>query len=524
MKIQNSKYNYSHGQKIRKADVNEINEQLLERGDIFQEYWENKNYGDFDNDISNYNQVISKMGQSHIETLKDTSNEDGALGDPQKVWISGLVSKVGTKKKIEEPGVDEDAEFKESRPVQNQVITSYVRTNERNQLDDLKQLLQNSSKYHQAKKSIRNGKYTDHKFPGNEYSIYGFGERRDYSLSDLRQLPWLRPEVFFKDQKITVYDQIDPNDIFQGGLGDCYFLAAIAAIAEYPQRLERIFLVNRHNREGVYVVAMCINGVWQDVVMDDLFPCSRYSKEPAFNRSKSGELWVMLLEKAWAKIHGGYMNIAAGLTREALRDLTGASAKTFFTSQNREQLWSQILKADRQKFIMTAGSDDLSNGSDSYVEKVGICGSHAYSLLEAYELEYKHGRYYLLDEYADKRGKTVERILKLRNPWGQGEWKGDWSDKSSLWNDELRSKLKVYDQEDGVFYMNYNDFCKYYSDCQICYYHDGFKYSAAQLSNDKYKTIYIKFQLFQRGRYYLSLNQKNRRFFPKKKRYKYSDC
>ncbi len=137
------------------------------------------------------------------------------------------------------------------------------------------------------------------------------------------------------------------------------------------------------------MVALCINGVWQDVVLDDYFPCHQGSA--LFNRSKSGELWVMLLEKAWAKLHGGYMNIAAGLTREALRDLTGASAKTFFTKQNREKLWQELLIADQSKFIMTAGSDDLSNGSDAYIEKVGICGSHAYSLLEAYEVEYKSG-------------------------------------------------------------------------------------------------------------------------------------
>lgn len=45
----------------------------------------------------------------------------------------------------------------------------------------------------------------------------------------------------------------------------------------------------------------------------------------------------MILEKAWAKIHGGYGNISAGLTREALRDLTGASAKTFFLSTHEEK-------------------------------------------------------------------------------------------------------------------------------------------------------------------------------------------
>lgn len=130
-----------------------------------------------------------------------------------------------------------------------------------------------------------------------------------------------------------------------------------------------------------------MNGIWEEVVLDDQVPCTKYSHTPAFNRSKSNELWVILLEKAWAKAHGGYMNIAAGLTREALRDLTGASCITYFTSQNPEELWERIVQANFQKHIMTAGSDDLNNGSDSYIEKIGIAGSHAYSLLEVFELE-----------------------------------------------------------------------------------------------------------------------------------------
>ena len=39
----------------------------------------------------------------------------------------------------------------------------------------------------------------------------------------------------------------------------------------------------------------------------------------------------MLLEKAYAKAHGGYYNINKGYSREALRDLTGASCKSIYT-------------------------------------------------------------------------------------------------------------------------------------------------------------------------------------------------
>ena len=120
-------------------------------------------------------------------------------------------------------------------------------------------------------------------------------------------------------------------------MGDCYLLAALSSIASHPNRLERLFLRKDYNKGGFYALALCINGLWEDVIIDDHFPCSKRSRRPAFNHSRTNKLWVMIIEKAWAKVHGGYMNIAAGLTREALRDLTGASAKTFFIENHNKE-------------------------------------------------------------------------------------------------------------------------------------------------------------------------------------------
>ena len=45
--------------------------------------------------------------------------------------------------------------------------------------------------------------------------------------------------------------------------------------------------------------------------MDDNFPV-KY-EQPAFARSKSkSEIWVMILEKAWAKLFGSYARTEAG--------------------------------------------------------------------------------------------------------------------------------------------------------------------------------------------------------------------
>lgn len=57
------------------------------------------------------------------------------------------------------------------------------------------------------------------------------------------------------------------------------------------------------------------------------------------NKTLGNELWVILLEKAWAKIYGSYDNIEGGLTRECLHDLTGAPTKTLWCSDQGEEVW-----------------------------------------------------------------------------------------------------------------------------------------------------------------------------------------
>jgi calpain-15 len=64
------------------------------------------------------------------------------------------------------------------------------------------------------------------------------------------------------------------------------------------------------------------NGVWNDLTIDDYMPC-HLDGPPLFTRSHGNELWVLLLEKAYAKLHGSFENIKKGHPNEALQDFTG---------------------------------------------------------------------------------------------------------------------------------------------------------------------------------------------------------
>lgn len=58
------------------------------------------------------------------------------------------------------------------------------------------------------------------------------------------------------------------------------------------------------------------------MIVDDYIPCYP-NGGPIFSRSNGNELWVLLLEKAYAKIHGGYKNLTGGSPYHALMDLSG---------------------------------------------------------------------------------------------------------------------------------------------------------------------------------------------------------
>jgi calpain-15 len=107
---------------------------------------------------------------------------------------------------------------------------------------------------------------------------------------------------------------VHPNDINQGALGNCYFLAVLSAIAEHENRIKAHFYTQKVNNAGIYLMSFFVNGVEKPVIVDDWFPVELgRKKQPAFASSKDEELWVMLMEKAWAKLNGTYARSESGM-------------------------------------------------------------------------------------------------------------------------------------------------------------------------------------------------------------------
>jgi len=265
------------------------------------------------------------------------------------------------------------------------------------------------------------------------------------------------------------------EDLRQGGVGDCWFMSALAVVAERPDLVLRLFGDTARNQAGCYQVNLFLDGEWRAITIDDRLPCTHQQRRPdgsglAFSRADGQQLWTPLLEKAYAKAHGSYRAISGGEIAEALLDLTGCPTESIDFDEpgfDPQELWERLLDFKAKGFPMgcaSAGNPEL--------REVGLCGNHAYSVLDVRELYDQRfiGREF---GYGGAQQDGLVRLLRIRNPHGMGEWNGEWSDKSAEWTDRLSSELGCTGVDDGTFWMDYTHFLMGFQVVDVCLAHRG---------------------------------------------------
>ncbi|RNF20121.1 calpain-like cysteine peptidase [Trypanosoma conorhini] len=318
-------------------------------------------------------------------------------------------------------------------------------------------------------------KFVDFAFPPEQQSI------QIGSLMKMKMIPLERPCMYLSYEnakQVRLFRSgVHPNNIDEGDLGDSWFIGAVAALAEFPDRVRDIFrhpvsiAEGKKERElGIYRVTFNKNGWWLNVIVDDYLPCA--GGRPKFARSKHDpmEMWVSILEKAYAKIHGGYGFIIAGDPLHALQDISGYPCSSFNNAlaearvTGGEELFEHFLQYSRLGYLVIfvaptreALKSAAGGRDESAYEATGLRAGHVYSVLKIV-----HFPEYNL------------RLLQFRNPWfneGDATWSGIWKKGDKKWDEyaEVRAACDYSEGDGSIFYLEWPEAVEYFMGCGVSF-------------------------------------------------------
>lgn len=296
--------------------------------------------------------------------------------------------------------------------------------------------------------------YEDTQFPAIAHSVY-------YSKTD-RNIVWKRPGELVENPQLVI-GGTSRFDIHQGSVGNCWYIAGVATIATRPELFQKVVPDDQGFGEdyaGIFRFYFWRFGQWVEVVIDDRLPTYK-GRDLIFcrNRNEPNEFWAPLLEKAYAKLHGSYEALDGGWTEDALVDMTGGIGMRQDLkdkSKISEHMFNTMLYDYNMNSLMACSISATSETMESVLQN-GLVIGHAYSITKVAQI-------------ADKTGKQLQ-LVRLRNPWGQKEWNGAWSDNSNSWltiDEVIRKEMRQSD-ENGEFWMSFEDWIANYQELQMCH-------------------------------------------------------
>ena len=95
-------------------------------------------------------------------------------------------------------------------------------------------------------------------------------------------------------------------------------IASLLSSGVYPP------IFHKYRKIGLYVIRIFKNFNWIYIIVDERLIIDMKTLKPVFGSCVGrNEMWVSLIEKAYAKLHGCYENLISGYVDEGIQELTG---------------------------------------------------------------------------------------------------------------------------------------------------------------------------------------------------------
>lgn len=230
--------------------------------------------------------------------------------------------------------------------------------------------------------------------------------------------------AFIKAMATTIW--VDAGDFFeegteltdpvQGGLGDCYFIAALSSVAwARPYVIaQRTRATGLGQQQFMDMIEFYSGGKWTKIEVSELIPMISPGNLFIYARSsEAGEIWPAVYEKAYAKWRTNdsgdqpnYNPIAGGDPVGAMQQLTGLTPTYIGNSSlSAHDIWQKVRgnSISRKTFNpMVAWTYGTAPSSNVNYNNAHLVANHAYTIL---------GWQYI----------NNQEYIVLRNPWGSYE-------------------------------------------------------------------------------------------------------
>lgn len=296
--------------------------------------------------------------------------------------------------------------------------------------------------------------YVDHEFPPGDQAI---NKQADYVINNHNCIAdWRRFSVLQKAVRETrkgsiigdlSHERVNPNDVQQGKLADCWLLSVLSALVYEPKLIQRLILLKAHNELGLVKLKFWDMSKWVRVAMDDYFPCYPLS-DSIFGQVENGKMWPLMIEKAFAKKYGGYTKLEGGFSKHAFIDLTNCPTFQYKFTDRQVQDWiindellGRIYEWKRIGYAITVSTcHSLSeNQLDVYCD-------HSYTLINIF---------------------FEEELIQLRDPLRVKRFSGKYKQDSPLWTDDLKLKIKPVFNANTI-YISFDEFLGNFDLITVC--------------------------------------------------------
>ena len=274
-------------------------------------------------------------------------------------------------------------------------------------------------------------------------------------------LRWERISDILQNKKKTINLKEDIKvKIAQRGLGDCYLISFLRGFLNaQPEKYYKL-LGQCHPEIGYYEINFFSNeneNKNMTVFVDDYILLTNDS-QPLFAGIREENKFVvgicLLIEKAYAKINGSYLNIEGNFQPiNSHYYFTGIpSLRYVLNKYDNNELYSFIDIGLTKKNVLTTETPDVKEGENFQIN--GISENHAYTIISVEK-------------------KNEINIIDLNNPWGYNVEEKMNNFDINLDDEEIKKKIVDFNKsknnlENGNLKLDFGNLINYFESITLC--------------------------------------------------------